>query len=100
MRRTKRLMTMFSFIAVLGAFETQAGSSSVGLAITFEVAPLDLIRSRNVAPSEVRSCEALKARVDAAWAGKSRVPSLGCATHRKMPLIVTDASGDTLVVRP
>ena len=90
----------FSLITVLGSEQVDAASSRVGVSIHFEIAPVDLFRAHNVEPEKARSCESLKAQVDANWTGKPRRPVLDCSSPTKMPLIITNESESELIVRP
>jgi len=83
-----------------GSFTANAASESVGVSITFEVAPADLFKARAIAPEEARSCELLSARVDRIWRTKQKPPAIHCATEKDMPLIGTPQSGNDLIVRP
>lgn len=91
---------VFSFTPALGAEQIDAAASSVGVSIHFEIAPIDLFRTRNAEPAKVRSCKSLKTRVDATWSGKPRGPILRCSSLANMPLIATEESGSDLIVRP
>jgi len=91
---------VFSFLAVLTPIQAQAASAGVGVSIHFEVAPVELFRSRTVEPAKVRVCESLKARVEAEWQGAKRGPVLQCKSGTNMPLIANDRSDGTLIVRP
>jgi len=91
---------MVSYFLLTAPIQVQAASSSVGVSITFAVAPADLYLDRNIEPATVRTCESLKARVETEWRAKNRKPIVRCASRSSMPLIVTDESGDALVVRP
>jgi len=99
-QKTTAICAMFSAFAIQGMDSAKAASSSVGVSMHFEVAPADLYRNLNVEPTKARSCEALKARIVTAWAGKKRGPVLTCSSQATMPLIVKEKSDGTLVVRP
>jgi len=86
--------------SALGPISAIAASGSVGVSLTFSVAPANLFRAAAISPQDVRACEAMKSRIDARWAGQSRSPSLTCDSGDAMPLIVTDLNIATLIVRP
>ena len=90
----------FSFLAILTPIQAQAASAGVGVSIHFDIAPIDLFRSRTIEPAKVRVCESLKARVEAEWQGAKRGPVLQCESGTHMPLIANDRSDGTLIVRP
>ena len=91
---------VFSFLAIFGSIHANAASSSVSISIHFAVAPADLFRARSIEPAKVRSCETLKERIETSWDGHKRGPVVRCSSPADMPLIVTDESDSTLIVRP
>lgn len=98
--KIKMLCAMVSVCAGFTSGYAEARSGSVGVSIHFDVAPTDLIRTRNVAPSAIRSCTSLKNRVDAIWVGQKRSPTVTCGTNEARPLIVSPQTAGILVVRP
>jgi len=103
MMKAERIIAVsavFSLFATLAPIPVNAASSSVSLSIHFEVAPSELFRAPNIEPAKIRTCRSMKTQVDTAWRDQVRRPVLTCSSPAAMPLIITNDSPKTLVVRP
>jgi len=103
MTRTKMLRKVSAVLAISlagASLDVRADTASVGVSITFEIAPIEIIRNRTIVPAKVRTCEALKAKISGLWAQKTRRPTVACTSQTAMPLIATEATKGALIVRP
>ena len=78
----------------------QAGSASIGVSLSFDVAPVQLILGLNLPPKAVRSCNSTVSIIDEAWKGRTKRPAISCQSPKDMPLVVTASSGSALIARP
>ena len=77
-----------------------AASGAVGVSITFEAAPADLLRAARVSPASAQACARQQRRIDGLWRTGERRPTLHCGSTHSLPLIVTSRAGGALIARP
>ena len=99
-KRLRNFTTALAICASSASSDAQAGSASVGVSLSFDVAPVQLILGLNLPPQAVRSCKTTVSSIDALWSGRAKRPTLSCRSQKEMPLIVTATSGPALIARP